>query len=148
MKATQAARQNTVWELGLPRNLVTDYLTVRIALSPVGFREHLCVINDNMGSMSCGNLNISADESQMTVREKLESDEALTDTDRAFLVELLNDRDLLEKMVVGHVQALLSGRDGVEVEEENSFSFPPRPDDWESERDAFEFPSRSGETGH
>lgn len=92
--------------------------------------------------MSCENTNTSADESQMTPRAKLEAGESLTDADRAALMELLEDRDLLEKMAVGHVQAILRGEGNGDGDEDDPFSFPARPDDWESERDDFEFPER------
>jgi hypothetical protein len=92
--------------------------------------------------MSCGNTNTSADESQITPRAKLEAGESLNDADRKLLLELLHDRDLLEKMAVGHVQAVLSGEDS-ENDDEDPFSFPPRPDrESEQDSDPFEFPER------
>jgi hypothetical protein len=75
----------------------------------------------------------------MTPRAKLDAGESLNDTDREVLLELLEDRDRLHKMAVGHVQAVLKG-DSEDDEEEDPFSFPSRPDDWESERDDFGFP--------
>jgi len=77
----------------------------------------------------------------MTPRAKLEAGESLNDTDREVLLELLHDRDLLEKMAVGHVRAVLNG-DSEDEEEEDPFSFPPHPDDGESKQDSdpFEFP--------
>lgn len=86
--------------------------------------------------------NTSADESQMTPRAKLAAGESLNDADRELLLELLHDRDLLEKMAVGHVQAILKGNS--EDEDEDPFSFPPRPDDRESKQDSepLVFPER------
>lgn len=93
--------------------------------------------------MSCGN-NTSADESQMTPRAKLAAGESLNDADREILLELLHDREILEKMAVGHVQAVLNGEDSEDGDDdEDPFSFPPRPDR-ESKQDSepFELPSR------
>lgn len=65
----------------------------------------------------------------MTPRAKLVAGESLNDTDREALLELLHDRDLLEKMAVGPVQAVFNGGGGEDEEEEDLFSFPTRPDD-------------------
>lgn len=91
--------------------------------------------------MSCGN-NTSDDESQMTPHAKLEAGESLTDADRVILLELLHDGDRPEEMGVSHVQEILCGDDS--EDEDDSFSFPARPDDWESgeDDDPFEFASR------
>jgi hypothetical protein len=62
----------------------------------------------------------------MTLRAKLELRESLNDTDREYILELLHDRDLLENIAVGHVQVVLRGEDS--EDEEEPFSFPPRPD--------------------
>ena len=75
----------------------------------------------------------------MTPRAKLDAGESLNDTDRKVLLELLHDRDLLEKMAVGHIRAVLNGDS---EDDEDPFSFPPRPDDRKSKQDSdpFEFP--------
>jgi len=79
----------------------------------------------------------------MTPHAKLEAGESLNDADREVLLELLEDRDRLHKMAVGHVQAVLRGDSEDEDEDEDPFSFPPRPDRGsEQESEPFVFPER------